>query len=159
GYDRVGGAAMSDMPRPSSSERPRDRTRREVLRVAALASVAPLSLSPAVVATGTHEGPLEIGAGPQLFLDDYLVEQLDGFERRTESPEKLDRPVLDSKTFGCTQPYATVLRDEDTGRYRIWYNYGPAVWYATSPDGLHWEAPRVAWDLPRSYGASLLDDG
>jgi hypothetical protein len=54
--------------------------------------------------------PLNVGAGPQLFLDDYLIDRLDGLVRRVESPERLPRPVLDSKTFGTTQPYLTILR-------------------------------------------------
>ena len=103
--------------------------------------------------------PLDLGTGPQLFLDDYLIDGLDGLVRRVQSPERLPEPVLDSKTFGTTQPYLTVLRDEEGRRYRAWYNRGPAVWHAESADGIHWVNPRVAWDLPRSYGASLVDDG
>ncbi len=103
--------------------------------------------------------PLALGAGPQLFLDDYLIDRLDGLARRVEPPQRLPRPVLDSATFGTTQPYLTVLRDPGDERYRIWYNRGPAVWHAESEDGLRWVRPRVAWDLPRAYGASLVDDG
>src|SRR3954469_1233408 len=38
---------------------------------------------------------LEIGFGPQLFLDDYLIERLEGLEWRVQPPERLERPVLD----------------------------------------------------------------
>src|SRR5439155_14142965 len=103
--------------------------------------------------------PLEVGAGPQLFLDDYLIDQLDGLTRRVETPERLPKPVLDSATFGTTQPYLTVRRDAEQQGYRIWYNRGPAIWHAASNDGVHWIKPRLAWDLARSYGASLIDDG
>ena len=106
-----------------------------------------------------RRNPLEIGVGPQLFLDDYLIDRLEGLERRAESPERLEGPVLDSKTFGCTQPYVTVTHDRERHRFRLWYNHGPAVWHAESEDGVRWANPRVAWDLPRSYGASLVDDG
>ena len=41
--------------------------------------------------------PLIIGPGPQLFLDDYLVGRLEGLVRHVESPERLPRPVLDSR--------------------------------------------------------------
>jgi hypothetical protein len=102
---------------------------------------------------------VEIGVGPQLFLDDYLIDRLEGLERWTESPERLEGPVLDSKTFGCTQPYVSVTHDRERHRFRLWYNHGPAVWHAESEDGVRWANPRVAWDLPRSYGASLVDDG
>jgi hypothetical protein len=102
--------------------------------------------------------PLEIGVGPQLFLDDYLIDRTEGLTRRVEPPRRLEKPVLDSKTFGTTQPYLTVLQDPDTKRFRIWYNHGPAIWHAESDDGVRWEKPRAAWDLPRGYGASLIDD-
>src|SRR5436309_3293774 len=84
--------------------------------------------------------PLTVGTGPQLFLDDYLIDQLTGLARRVESPERLPKPVLDSETFGTTQPYLTVLRDDENERYRVWYNHGPAVWHAESADGLRWAA-------------------
>ncbi len=106
-----------------------------------------------------REAALEVGLGPQLFLDDYLLERTEGLAREMQHPERLPRPVLESSRFGTTQPYLTVLRDEARGRFRIWYNRGPAVWHAESADGIEWRDPRVAWDLPRSYGASLVDDG
>jgi hypothetical protein len=103
--------------------------------------------------------PLEVGIGPHLFLDDYLIDQLDGLTRHVEPPKRLPKPVLDSATFGTTQPYLTVLHDTERPGYRVWYNRGPAIWHAVSSDGVHWGKPRLAWDLARSYGASLVDDG
>src|SRR5262245_42252517 len=101
---------------------------------------------------------LKIGLGPQLFLDDYVIERLENLVRRVQPPARLEKPVLDSKTFGTTQPYLTVLQDPETKRYRLWYNRASAIWHAESADGVRWEKPRLAWDLPRSYGASLVDD-
>ena len=145
-------------PQPSRHHCP-GFTRRDVLGFAA-AGTAGCLLTPGVAAwrTGAAQ-PLEIGLGPQLFLDDHLIDRLEGLERRAEPPERLGHPVLDSKTFGCTQPYVTVTHDQAKRRFRLWYNHGPAVWHAESDDGVHWVNPRVAWDLPRSYGASLVDDG
>ncbi|MEJ7639961.1 MAG: hypothetical protein WKF75_18815 [Singulisphaera sp.] len=164
----MAGGTMMARQRPSSppSNPPfRGCTRREVLRLAAAGSLSGVA-TPRSLAAGEPAGrhgeagrPLEIGSGPHLFLDDHLVERLDGLERRAEPPERLEGPVLDSGTFGCTQPYVTVTYDRETHRFRLWYNRGPAVWHAESEDGLRWEKPRVAWDLPRSYGASLVDDG
>jgi hypothetical protein len=102
---------------------------------------------------------LEIGLGPQLFLDDYLIESMDGLKRVVRSPEPLPKPVLDSKTFGTTQPYMTVLRDPDTKRYRIWYNNKAAVWHAESDDGITWRNPRSVWETSHCFGASVIDDG
>ncbi|HEY1380207.1 MAG TPA: hypothetical protein VGF55_25620 [Gemmataceae bacterium] len=120
----------------------------------ALASAAAMAVPQTATAAGR---PLEIGTGPQLFLDDFVIDGLDSLARRVQHPERLPSPVLDSKTFGTTQPYLTVLPDR--GRFRVWYNRGPAVWHAESDDGVSWANPRVAWDVPRGYGASLVDDG
>jgi hypothetical protein len=109
--------------------------------------------------TNSRNSPREIGIGPQLFLDDYLIDRIEGLKRVVQQPERLAEPILNSKTFGTTQPYLTVLYDRDQKRFRIWYNRGPAIWHAESKDGLRWIKPRVAWDLARSYGASLVDDG
>jgi hypothetical protein len=104
-------------------------------------------------------GVLEIGLGPQLFLDDYLIESMNGLKRVVQSPERLQKPVLDSKTFGTTQPYMTVLRDPDTNRYRIWYNNKAAVWHAESDDGITWRNPQSVWETSHCFGASVIDDG
>jgi len=130
------------------------RTRREFIQTAA--AVAASAMVPACLA---KPAPLEIGAGPQLFLDDYFVEQMEGLKREVRPPRRHGPPILDSKNFGTWQPYTTVLRDEERGRYRIWYNRGQGVWEAESKDAVQWENPRIAWDLPRCFGASLVDDG
>lgn len=126
--------------------------RRQFVRDMAAAAIAVPRL-----AAAPARAPIELGFGPQLFLDDILVDRIDGLVRKVRPPERLPRPVLDSKTFGTTQPYLTVLREGD--RFRIWYNRGPAVWHATSADGVRWADPGLAWDVPRGYGCSLVDDG
>ena len=138
--------------------------RRDFLRGVGIISGLALVPPPAGRATTresdqAQDRPLEIGLGPQLFLDDYVLDRIEGLTRQVRQPQRLASPVLDSKSFGTTQPYLTVLRDRDRERFRIWYNHGPAVWHAESEDGIHWVEPRVAWALPRSYGASLIDDG
>lgn len=130
------------------------RTRREFIQTTL--AVAACATVPACLA---EPPPLEIEPGPQLFLDDYFIEKMDGLKREVRPPHRHGPPILDSKHFGTWQPYTTVLRDEERGRYRIWYNRGQGVWEADSKDAIHWENPRSAWDLPRCYGASLVDDG
>jgi hypothetical protein len=130
--------------------------RRDFLRGAGTATV--VAAFPRLGASAATR-PLEIGVGPQLFLDNYLVDHMEGLERKVQQPRRLPKPVLDSKTFGTTQPYLTVLRDAEQKRFRIWYNHGPAIWHAESDDGIHWANPRVAWDVRRGYGCSLVDDG
>src|SRR5262249_11764396 len=136
-------------------------TRSEFLRTLGVATGwAGLRLASPLLLADSQPEPavLNIGLGPQLFLDDYVIERMDGLVKRVQPPERLAKPVLDSKTFGTTQPYLTVLEDPDTKRYRLWDDRGPAIWHAESADGIRWEKPRLAWDLPRSYGASLVDD-
>jgi hypothetical protein len=48
--------------------------------------------------------PLRIGLGPQLFLDDFLIDRLDGLVRTVEAPTRLDKPVLDSTMMWTIQP-------------------------------------------------------
>src|SRR4051794_25867527 len=118
---------------------------------AALVSAAPVEAK-------APPGSPEIGPGPHLLIDDFLIARSEGLERRVRAPIKLPAPVLDSTRFGTTQPYLSVTREPETLRYRMWYNHGPAIWHATSEDALRWVDPRVAWDIPRGYCCSILDD-
>src|SRR5438552_2173741 len=109
--------------------------RRDFLRHIGVTATS-LALSPlASLSASEQKPPLDLGLGPQLFLDDYWIDRKDGLLRRVEQPERLAKPVLDSKTFGTTQPYLTVLRDPAAGHFRLWYNHGPAIWHAESVDG------------------------
>jgi hypothetical protein len=102
--------------------------------------------------------PVEIGHEPQYFIDDWLVDNRWG-ERSDENvvrvlhpPGKHPANPLIAGTGGALQ----VLRDPDTGLYRMWHQthawvpdengeipripqYGIA--YAESEDGLSWELP------------------
>lgn len=126
--------------------------RRTFLKTAAASAVA------VCAARADESDVLELTPGPHLFLDDRLIEELHA-DRIVERPTRLEHPVLDSATFGVTQPYVSVVRDERSGRFRIWYNRGPAIWHAESDDGVDWRNPQVAWDIPRGYGCSVVDDG
>src|SRR5262245_15749522 len=118
--------------------------RREFIEKAGLAA-AGLAARPATgVAPRGKETALEIGAGPHLLLDDYIIAGSEGLATMVHSPEKLPAPVLCSARFGTTQPYLTVLRDPEGKRLRLWYNRGPAIWHAESADGIEWRAPRLA---------------
>lgn len=135
--------------------------RREFLQHAGLAAVASGATlaggRPAVAASSSRIR--EIEPGPQLFLDDYFIESMDGLQRRLIAPERLPQPVLGSKTFGTTQPYMTVLHDDAANRYRIWYNSGQEIWHAESDDGIQWRNPRSVSKAKHCYGASVVDDG
>jgi hypothetical protein len=135
--------------------------RREFLRRAegALVASGTALASTRFVVAAERERALEIGLGPQLFLDDYIIESMDGLKRVVQPPERLPKPVLDNKTFGTTQPYMTVLHDADMNRYRIWYNNKAAVWHAESADGIAWRNPRAVWETSHCFGASLIEEG
>jgi len=102
------------------------------------------------VARGEDVAAGSIGDGPQLFVDDELVAQKSGVTRRAHACAKLAAPVLEPEApwekEGEDQRvyiYGTVLRDAESGRFRMWYNRGIHVLYATSQDGLHWDRPEL----------------
>ena len=88
-----------------------------------------------------------IGPERQLFVDDCLIDALDGLTRRLHSPHKQPHPVLEG-----TEPWDrcsvgicgnSVQFDADEGCFKIWYDSRAGVAYATSLDGIHWERPRL----------------
>src|SRR5712671_567414 len=135
--------------------------RREFLKRSQCAVLATgmAAAAPRFAIAADREAALDIGLGPQLFLDDYIIESMEGLKRVVQSPARLPKPVLDSKTFGTTQPYMTVLRDAETNRFRIWYNNKAAVWHAESDDGIAWHNPKSVWETSHCFGASLIDEG
>ncbi len=118
--------------------------------------------------------PLVLNNGPQLFLDDYLIAEHSFLTRTVNNPQKLQKPVLvgGEKNDQVSQPYLTVLRDPQTGRFRMWYNslttpreFYTYVAYIESEDGINWIRPPKIVPYPdsvqrlRPIGASVLDRG
>lgn len=101
--------------------------------------------------------------GTQLFADDLGIGKKAGVVRTIHPAAKLDQPVLTGENGASVRIYGTVLRDPDSGLFRMWYGRR----YATSPDGLHWHQP--AFDihtvrgqptnivLPKGGGGVLFD--
>jgi hypothetical protein len=85
--------------------------RREFLKRCSVFTAGLVLGAPSLSRAHQPAHPLEVGAGPQLFRDDYLIDQRDGLTRQVETPKRLPKPVFDSATFGTTQPYLTVLHD------------------------------------------------
>jgi hypothetical protein len=153
--------------------RSEDRTdRRGFLRNAALTG-AGLALggghsAEAETPAGARE-PIRLHAGPQLFLDDHLIASSEGLKRVIRQPQRLPRPIVTGSEDRCFQPYLTVLRDEKTGRFRIWYNASTdppdagAAHIATmeSEDGIHWIRPHRVLAEPANvvFGCTVLDEG
>lgn len=120
---------------------------------------------------GREPGPVRLGPGPHLLLDDRLVEYASGVVRRVERPQRdpaIPNPLVTGAEDHCFQPYLTVLR-EPSGRFRIYYgSYGddrdPIVSHIStleSDDGIHWRRPaRVLTDpAPIQFGNSVVDRG
>ncbi len=112
------------------------------------------------------QSPLPLGPGPHLFLDDHLIAEQSSLTRVVQHPGKLPEPVVTGPEDKCFQPYLTVLRDPDSGRYRIWYgvpeNSGQShLGYMESDDGVHWQRPHRVLDdpAPIQFGVSILDEG
>jgi len=97
---------------------------------------------------------MHLGDRLELFVDDFLVDRVDGVEQRLHHP--IPREVVlvrDAPWEGNTSGYTTVFRDGDL--YRMYYR-GSQVeeetgaqphpqWtcYAESGDGIHWTKPEL----------------
>lgn len=88
--------------------------------------------------------------GLHLFVDDAEIAFKVGVERHVHPCEKLPKPVLEPETpwekegdDARVYLYGTVLRDPQSGRFRMWYNRLRSVLYATSEDGIRWERPEL----------------
>ncbi len=116
--------------------------------------------------------PIVLRPGPHLFIDDYLVASSEHIGRVVNVPQRgpgIPNPIVTGKEDGCFQPYMTVLRDDASGRFRLWYGHrteasessASHVAYMESDDGIHWiRPPRVLKDPgPIQFGVSVLDEG
>ncbi len=116
--------------------------------------------------------PLRLGPGPHLFVDDFLIEESSGLTRRVNRPARdprIPNPILTAKKDGVFQPYATVIRNPQSGRFRVWYGaqtaaHDVALSHLTtmeSDDGIHWIRPprRLADPGLIRYFSSVVDDG
>ena len=100
------------------------------------------------------ELPIPVGSEKQLFVDDVLIESATGLERTLHQVEKHpDNPLLvaDRPWEGLSVLlYGAVIRDPDSGRFRMWYlawgkhvGQSSYICYAESEDGLHWTKPNL----------------
>ncbi|OYW31527.1 MAG: hypothetical protein B7Z47_00830 [Chthoniobacter sp. 12-60-6] len=88
----------------------------------------------------------------QLFVDSVMIRSKQGVTRVVHPAKKREQPVLtaempwevrtkDGVIDKRVNIYGTVLRDEKTGSFRMWYADPGSVLYATSTDGVQWERP------------------
>lgn len=120
---------------------------------------------------GGSGSPIRLGTGPQLFIDDYLIADSQNVTRRVNQPQRdveLSNPLLTGVDDEVLAPYTTVIRDPQTGTFRIWYNSyesTESVWSELSTmestDGIHWNRPHQVLTSPGDFdfGCSVLDEG
>jgi len=92
--------------------------------------------------------------GKQLFIDDYIIEDLNGAEKILNQPVKhQSNPLLicDQSWEQSGPDYGTVIYDDQEGIFKMWYQFrlttggssGALLCYATSQDGITWGKPIV----------------
>jgi hypothetical protein len=95
----------------------------------------------------------------QLFVNNSIIADAVRLERRYKPPHHFYGPVIRPEhpwEGAGVAIYGTVMRDENTGRFQMWYlgysmntrpNKGLArvmnMCYAESDDGIHWEKPNL----------------
>ena len=125
-------------------------TRREVLRstaALAAAAIAP-QLSRAGGAEADPNAVVDIGSRRELFVDQLLVERLDGLRLELQKPQPAGVALrYDLPWEGRFAFFTTILKDGDT--YRMYYRGDPdgkqpaPMCYAESGDGIRWTKPTL----------------
>lgn len=115
--------------------------------------------------------PIAVHPGPHLLLDDYLIAEITGLERVVLQPQRdpaIPNPIVTGPEDACFQPYLTVLRDPQTGHWRIWYGARREDRNATrshlatltSEDGIHFNRPHRICKTPEiQFGSEVIDRG
>jgi len=94
-----------------------------------------------------------IGSRLELFVDDWLIEKMDGVSLKLHNPTPREVAIVfDAPCEGNTSAYVTVFQDDNL--YRMYYrgseqdftnNKGlhELTCYAESDDGIHWRKPEL----------------
>ncbi len=91
-------------------------------------------------------GDAQLIRGPQLFVDEHLIDRLDGVTRVMNQPTKHpgNPLIVSDKPWEGNFGFSSVMYDEEEGFYKMWYAAWAAdykkqfICYATSPDGIDW---------------------
>ena len=95
-----------------------------------------------------------VGTQKQFFVDDFIIDQMDGLERVVNEPVKYEgNPVLRAdqpwEKPTSIRSYGSVVYEEEEQLFKMWYAMYSRDWtdqmlcYATSKDGLHWDKPKL----------------
>ncbi|MBT3268565.1 hypothetical protein HN371_15525 [Candidatus Poribacteria bacterium] len=113
----------------------------------------------------------ELGSRRELFVDDWLIDRMDGVELRLGAPTPREVAIVfDAPWEGNVSAYVTVFRDVDL--FRMYYrgaNYDVAtettthaevVCYAESDDGVTWRKPELGLvEFDGSRANNIVWDG
>ena len=109
--------------------------------------------------TPAADSPVDIGSRRELFVDDYLIDRMEGAQLRLHSPQRREVVMEYNRSWeGNTCIYHTILHYGE--KYQMWYRgthhdefdppstvfqntRPPVVCYAESCDGIHWIRPEV----------------
>lgn len=103
-------------------------------------------------ATEMKDGVVVAGGDTQLFIDNFLIDEMTGLSRKLHAFKKHARnPVFQAQVpweEGWADPFmSTVIYDQQERCFRMWYRCGPRhslKGYAVSADGIHWQRPNIA---------------
>src|SRR5688572_30725123 len=89
----------------------------------------------------------DIGSRRELFVDDWLIDRLDGASQRLHSPTFREVSLHFDKPWEGSGAHYVAMAEVD-GEYRCYYRgfYNDrqgATCLATSQDGIHWERPNL----------------
>lgn len=122
------------------------------VRAVLLVTLVPSILSTLGLLEAGAADPIDIGSRLELFVDEALIDRLDGVERRLHHPVPQEIVLVAGEPWeGNTCAYFTVFPDGD--RYRMYYRghgvdtesgkaaHREVVCYAESDDGIEWRKP------------------
>ncbi len=90
---------------------------------------------------------LHIGTQKQLFLDNFILDHLDGVKRVFPKPDRPKEPIIRTKELPWELKAgifpAAAIHDPDDGKFKLWYvkDRIAALCYAEATEPLHWEKP------------------
>ena len=120
----------------------------------------------------TADEPFDIGSRLELFVDDYVIDNISGDAKlQLHRPEAKEVVLTTDKPWeGNTSAYYTIFQDDDT--YRMYYrgshydektkkaSHREVTCYAESKDGMHWTKPNLGlYEFDGSKDNNIVWDG
>ena len=103
-----------------------------------------------------EEKPRTLGNKRQLFIDNFLIESLDGVSKTLNQPTKYPKPIIEripeqESTWAAGMPisFSSVVYDEGDQLFKMWYSLHTRgkgdekslLCYASSTNGIDWVKP------------------